>query len=58
MLKSKSVWSGIIKIVTGVGLLCTGEQAAPEVIPEMLLAGWGIVDILIRLKTTKPISEK
>ena len=57
-LRSKSVWSGIGKLVAGIGLIVTGEQTAQTVIPELLLSVWGIADIIIRFYTDKPISGK
>lgn len=56
--KSKSVWSGLGKIVAGLGLLATGEQAFSQQAPELLLAVWGIVDIIIRFRTDAPIEDK
>jgi hypothetical protein len=56
-LKSKTVWSGIGKIVAGVGLIATGEQTWQQQIPELLLAIWGIVDIALRFKTKQPIDS-
>jgi hypothetical protein len=57
-LKSKTVWSGLLKVITGVGLICTGEQSWSQEAPEILLALWGLVDIAIRFKTSQPIESK
>jgi|ETNvirnome_6_100_1030635.scaffolds.fasta_scaffold03414_2 uncharacterized membrane protein len=57
-LKSKTVWSGILKIVAGIGLLCTGEQTMLNTAIEILPIVWGAIDVFIRHKTTMPLSAK
>jgi len=58
LLKSKTVWSGITKIIVGIGLLCTGEQTLQNTMIEMLPILWGAFDVLLRHYTTKPIGAK
>lgn len=58
MLKSKAVWSGLLKILGGIGLLCTGEQNLQITLIEIIPVVWGLVDIFIRQKTTMPLSAK
>ena len=58
LLKSKSVWSGIAKIVAGIGMVCTGEQTLQNTIIECLPILWGALDILIRHYTKESIGSK
>lgn len=56
--KSRTVWSGILKIVTGISLLATGDKTLQQELPEILMALWGIVDIAIRFDTHKSLEDK
>ena len=57
-LKSKTVWSGILKVLAGVGLLCTGEQNLQTTLMEIIPIIWGAIDVLLRHYTDKPLSAK
>lgn len=52
--KSKTIWAGIIQIITGLSLYFTGEQALTEV----LFGASGIMMIIFRLITTESIIDK
>jgi len=54
LLRSKSMWAGLVQIVAGVGLYFTGEQSATE----LLVGAGGIITILFRLITTEAIGSK
>jgi hypothetical protein len=54
MLKSKTVWAGIIQIVTSLSLFFTGEQSANE----LLFGASGVLMILFRIITTESIGAK
>jgi hypothetical protein len=54
MLKSKTVWAGIIQIVTSASLFFTGEQTSHE----LLFGASGILMIIMRIITVKPVEEK
>jgi len=54
MLKSKTVWAGLIQIVTAASLFFTGEQSAHE----LLFGASGILMIIFRLITTESIGAK
>jgi len=58
MLKSKTVWSGILKVIGGIGLLCTGEQTLQITLVEIVPIIWGAIDIIIRHYTDRPIGAK
>lgn len=57
-LQSKTVWSGLLKILAGISLIATGEAVWSQQVPEILLTVWGVVDIFIRTKTTEPLGAK
>ena len=54
LLKSKTVWAGLIQVITGVSLYFTGEQSLHEII----LGANGILMIIFRLITTESIGAK
>jgi hypothetical protein len=54
MLKSRTVWAGIIQIVTSLSLFFTGEQTSHE----LLFGASGILMIVFRLITTESIGAK
>jgi hypothetical protein len=54
MLKSKTVWAGIIQIVTAISLFFTGEQNSHE----LLFGASGILMIIMRIITTQPLEHK
>jgi len=58
LLKSKSVWSGILKIIGGIALLCTGEQDVQKTLIEIIPIVWGALDVLLRHYTTESIGAK
>lgn len=49
--KSKVVWTGLATICTSVGLYVSGEQD----LQELLMAGMGVVFIVLRLFTGTPL---
>lgn len=57
-LKSKTVWSGLLKILAGISLIATGEASWNQEVPEILLTIWGMVDIFLRTKTSVPLGAK
>jgi len=54
LLRSKSVWAGVVQIVAALGLYFTGEQS----LHEILLGGSGIVMIIFRVISTDAIKNK
>jgi len=54
MLKSRTIWAGVIQIVTAASLYFTGEQS----LHELILGGSGILMIIMRIITTQPIIKK
>ncbi len=54
MLRSKTIWAGIVQIVAGVGMYFTGEQT----FQELFLGASGILMIIFRLITTESIEKK
>ena len=46
-LKSKRFWSSLVLILGGVGALFTGEKTLEHILPEMVVAGIGLINILI-----------
>jgi len=54
MLKSKTVWAGIVAIITGFGMFMTNDQT----ISEFLLGANGVLAIILRLMTNQSIEDK
>ncbi|MFA5128558.1 MAG: hypothetical protein WC445_01175 [Patescibacteria group bacterium] len=54
LLKSKTVWAGIVAVVTGFGLFMTGEQE----LSEFLFGASGVLSIILRSMTNQPIENK
>lgn len=54
MLKSKTVWAGIVATVAGFGMFMTGEQT----LSEFLLGANGVLAIVLRLMTNQGIENK
>ncbi len=50
---SKTFWTGIATICTGIGLFVTGDQN----IEELIISSMGVVFTILRLYTEKPISK-
>lgn len=57
--QSRLVWSGIIKIVAGIATsisqLLVGDMNFQTFISGLVVAGWGIYDIVLRFNTNKVI---
>lgn len=49
--KSKTVWAGIVGVVTGVGMYATGEQS----LQELSIALVSFVFMILRAVTKEPI---
>jgi len=49
--QSKTVWAGIGTVVTGIGLMISGEADLQEFIMSVM----GVVFIVLRIVTNKPI---
>ena len=49
--KSKTLWAGVVGIVTGVGMYFTGEQS----LQELSVAVVSFVFMILRAITTEPI---
>lgn len=54
MLKSKTVWLGLTQVVTALGMFFTGDAN----MQELFLAPTGVLTIVFRLITDKPIDDK
>ena len=54
MLKSKTVWLGIVQVVTALGMFFTGDAN----MQELLLAPTGILTIIFRSITSEPLDNK
>jgi len=54
LLKSKTIWVGIIQVLTGLSLYFTGEQNLHEVI----LGANGILMIIFRLISHDSVNDK
>lgn len=52
--KSKSIWHGIIAIVTAFGLYATGDQS----LSELLLGASGVLAVALRVVTSEPLDIK
>jgi len=50
--QSKLVWSGVVAVIASIGMMATGEAT----IAEALLGAEGLLAVLLRLITTKPIA--
>jgi hypothetical protein len=50
-LKSKTVWAGIVGIVTGFGMYFTGEQS----LQELAISVISFIFMILRAVTTEPI---
>ena len=53
LLKSKTFWASLITILTGVGLLATGEKTLEEVTITVV----GAVFAILRIWTEEPINR-
>ena len=51
LIHSKTFWTGLATICTGVGLFVAGEQN----LQELLISGIGVVFIILRIYTDKEI---
>ena len=49
--KSKTLWTGLATIFTGIGLYVSGEQN----LQELSMAGIGFVFLVLRFYTNEPI---
>ena len=52
ILKSKTVWTSLACIATGVGMYVTGEQS----LEELMVSVMGAVFVVLRLVTSEPVS--
>jgi len=50
-LKSKTVWAGIVGIITGVGMYFTGEQS----LQELAISAVSFIFMILRAVTAEPI---
>ena len=50
--QSKTFWAGLLAMVASVGLVATGEAT----LAEALLGAEGLIVILLRLVTDRPVS--
>jgi len=53
---SKRLWTGVIAIITGLSLIFTGEKTLQEVIPELVMTGFGLVQLIVGLISGRPVA--
>jgi len=54
--KSKRFWVGLTALVTGVGMIVTGDKSFNEVLPELILTVLGLIQAVLGLTTNTPIT--
>jgi len=51
--QSKTFWTGIATIFTGIGLYVSGEQS----LQDLIISGVGVIFIFLRIITDTPIEK-
>jgi len=54
--RSKRLWTGVIALITGVSLIFTGEKTMAEVLPELVMTGFGLVQLIVGLISKDPVA--
>jgi len=58
--QSRTIWSSILRgvagILTSLALVLNGELLFIDFLPGLITTLWGIVDVIIRTKTTQPLA--
>ncbi len=54
--KSKRLWVGTISIITGISMVATGEKTLQEILPELIMTGFGLVQLIIGMVSGDPIA--
>lgn len=52
---SKRFWAGLITLLTGITFIITGEKGINEVLPELVMTAFGLVQFIIAVVSGKPV---
>lgn len=47
--QSKRFWAGVISLLTGLSLILTGEKTLQEMLPELVMTGFGLIQFIVAL---------
>ena len=54
--KSKKFWTGLVVLVSGIGALFTGEKTFEQVLPEIVVTVFGIIQTFLAFKEGDPVA--
>lgn len=52
---SKRLWAGVLSFLTGITLILTGEKTLNEMLPELVMTLFGLVQTIIGLMSGDPV---
>ncbi len=53
---SKRLWVGVISIITGISMIITGEKTLQEMLPELVMTGFGLVQLFVGMASGEPVA--
>jgi len=55
LFKSKRFWSGIVALITGVSFIIIGDKTLEQVLPELVLTVFSLVQMIIAITSGQEI---
>jgi len=55
LFKSKRFWSGIVALITGVSFIIIGDKTFEQVLPELVLTVFSLVQMIIAITSGQEI---
>lgn len=53
---SKRLWTGVLSLLTGVSLILTGDKSLNDMLPELIMTAFGLIQTVVALISGDPVA--
>lgn len=53
---SKRLWAGVLSLITGVSLILTGDKSLNDMLPELIMTAFGLIQTVVALISGDPVA--